>query len=93
MNRHLRISPIAAGLLLAIAMPGAAQQAKGGALPTPLPPLQLSGDGTGQVLLFPYYTVNGGNQTVPTVRFSDGSALTNPTVHEVKARLVKLALG
>ena len=67
MNRHLRISPIAAGLLLAIAMPGAAQQAKGGALPTPLPPLQLSGDGTGQVLLFPYYTVNGGNQTLLSI--------------------------
>ena len=37
--------------------------------------------------------VNGGSQTVPTVRFADGSALTNPTVHEVRARLVKLALG
>ena len=24
--------------------------------------------------------VNGGNQTVPTLEFSDGSALTNPTV-------------
>ncbi len=38
-------------------------------------------------------SVNGGNQTVPTVRFPDGSALTNPTLHEVRARLVKLALG
>jgi mycoredoxin len=38
-------------------------------------------------------SVNGGNQTVPTVRFADGSALTNPTVHEVRARLVKIALG
>jgi len=37
-------------------------------------------------------SVNGGNQTVPTVRFSDGSALTNPTLPEVRARLVKLAL-
>ena len=37
-------------------------------------------------------SVNGGDQTVPTVRFADGSALTNPTVHEVRARLVKLAL-
>ena len=24
--------------------------------------------------------VNGGNQTVPTVRFDDGSALTNPSI-------------
>jgi len=32
-------------------------------------------------------TVNGGNQTVPTVRFADDSALTNPTVVEVLARL------
>ena len=38
-------------------------------------------------------SVNGGNQTVPTVRFEDGSAMTNPTVHEVRARLVKLALS
>ena len=32
-------------------------------------------------------SVNGGNQTVPTVRFADGTALTNPTVFEVKQRL------
>ena len=31
--------------------------------------------------------VNGGNQTVPTLRFSDGSALTNPTIVQVKERL------
>jgi mycoredoxin len=32
-------------------------------------------------------SVNGGNQTVPTVRFPDGSALTNPTIVQVKAQL------
>jgi mycoredoxin len=32
-------------------------------------------------------SVNGGNQTVPTVVFPDGSAATNPSVAEVKARL------
>ncbi len=32
-------------------------------------------------------SVNGGNQTVPTVRFADGSALTNPSIAEVKAKL------
>jgi mycoredoxin len=32
--------------------------------------------------------VNGGNQTVPTVLFPDGSAATNPSLAEVKARLV-----
>ena len=32
-------------------------------------------------------SVNGGNQTVPTVVFPDGSALTNPSVAEVKERL------
>ena len=32
-------------------------------------------------------SVNGGNQTVPTVVFADGSALTNPSVAQVKARL------
>lgn len=31
--------------------------------------------------------VNGGNQTVPTVVFPDGSAATNPSLAEVKARL------
>lgn len=31
--------------------------------------------------------VNGGNRTVPTVVFPDGSAMTNPSVREVKARL------
>jgi len=31
--------------------------------------------------------VNGGNQTVPTLLFRDGSALTNPSIVEVKAKL------
>jgi len=31
--------------------------------------------------------VNGGNQTVPTVKFPDGSALTNPSIADVKAKL------
>ncbi|GLZ37728.1 mycoredoxin [Actinokineospora sp. NBRC 105648] len=32
-------------------------------------------------------SVNGGNQTVPTLHFPDGSALTNPSVAQVKAQL------
>ncbi|GHJ50190.1 putative glutaredoxin-like protein [Catellatospora sp. TT07R-123] len=36
-------------------------------------------------------SVNGGNQTVPTVKFSDGSALTNPSIIQVKDRLATLA--
>ncbi|KUI23905.1 NrdH-redoxin [Mycobacterium sp. IS-1496] len=32
-------------------------------------------------------SVNGGNQTVPTVKFPDGSALTNPSIKDVKAKL------
>ena len=31
--------------------------------------------------------VNGGNQTVPTLLFPDGSAATNPSINEVKKRL------
>lgn len=31
--------------------------------------------------------VNGGNQTVPTLVFPDGTAATNPSLAEVKARL------
>ena len=30
---------------------------------------------------------NGGNRTVPTVVFADGSALTNPSVEQVKTKL------
>lgn len=30
---------------------------------------------------------NGGNQTVPTLLFADGSTLTNPSVAQVKAKL------
>ena len=36
-------------------------------------------------------SVNGGNQTVPTVVFPDGTAVTNPTAKEVKARLAAIA--
>jgi mycoredoxin len=32
--------------------------------------------------------VNGGHQTVPTLVFPDGSALTNPSVTQVKDKLV-----
>jgi mycoredoxin len=32
-------------------------------------------------------SVNGGNHTVPTVKFADGSTLTNPSAGEVKAKL------
>ena len=31
--------------------------------------------------------VNGGNQTVPTLLFPDGSSATNPSITEVKKRL------
>jgi mycoredoxin len=30
---------------------------------------------------------NGGNRTVPTLVFADGSALTNPSIDEVKTQL------
>ena len=35
-------------------------------------------------------SANGGNRTVPTLRFADGSTLTNPTGREVKAKLERL---
>ncbi len=34
---------------------------------------------------------NGGNRTVPTLVFADGSALTNPSLDEVKAQLAQLS--
>ena len=36
-------------------------------------------------------SVNGGNQTVPTVLFDDGSALTNPTLRDVTDRMRRSA--
>jgi mycoredoxin len=36
-------------------------------------------------------SVNGGNRTVPTVKFADGSTLTNPAADEIKAKLAALA--
>ena len=35
--------------------------------------------------------VNDGNQTVPTLVFSDGSAQTNPSVAQVRAKLAELS--
>jgi mycoredoxin len=35
--------------------------------------------------------VNHGNQTVPTLVYADGSAHTNPSVAEVRAKLASLA--
>lgn len=35
--------------------------------------------------------VNGGNQTVPTLEFRDGSALTNPSLPQVREKLAALA--
>ena len=34
--------------------------------------------------------VNGGNQTVPTLLFTDGSTQTNPSVAQVKEKLAAL---
>ena len=34
--------------------------------------------------------VNGGNQTVPTLVFSDGSAMTNPSAKQVQEKLASL---
>ncbi len=31
--------------------------------------------------------VNGGNRTVPTVVFADGTAMTNPSIRQVKDKL------
>ena len=36
-------------------------------------------------------SVNGGNQTVPTILFPDGSALTNPTIAQLQEHLGRLA--
>ena len=33
---------------------------------------------------------NGGNRTVPTLVFADGSALTNPSIDQVRSQLAQL---
>ncbi|MFN8167738.1 MAG: mycoredoxin [Candidatus Nanopelagicales bacterium] len=36
-------------------------------------------------------SVNGGNQTVPTLLYADGTAATNPSIREVEAKVAALA--
>jgi mycoredoxin len=36
-------------------------------------------------------SVNDGNQTVPVIRFPDGTTATNPTIAQVQARLTAAA--
>ena len=36
---------------------------------------------------------NGGNRTVPTLMFADGTALTNPSIDQVKAQLAAAVGG
>ena len=38
-------------------------------------------------------SVNGGNQTVPTLLFPDGTALVNPSAAQVRARLTEVSAG
>lgn len=36
-------------------------------------------------------SINGGNQTVPTLLFPDGSTMVNPSASQVQAKLAQLA--
>jgi mycoredoxin len=38
-------------------------------------------------------SVNGGNQTVPTLLFPDGTALVNPSAAQVRTRLAEVSVG
>jgi len=38
-------------------------------------------------------SVNGGNQTVPTVVFPDGTVLVNPSAAQVRERLTAVSAG
>ena len=38
-------------------------------------------------------SVNGGNQTVPTLLFPDGTALVNPSAAQVRSRLAEVSAG
>ncbi len=41
--------------------------------------------------VFTVEEANGGNQTVPTLLFADGTTLTNPSVAQVKAKLAAVS--
>ena len=43
-------------------------------------------DGAADVVM----AANGGNRTVPTLVFADGTALTNPSIDQVKSQLAQL---
>ncbi len=58
MNRNLKCRAAALSVAVAAALTFPVNSAHA---------VRLSHDGTGQVLIFPYYTVNGGNQTVVSV--------------------------
>ena len=38
-------------------------------------------------------SVNNGNQTVPTVKFADGSTMTNPSIKDVEGKIAELTVG
>ncbi len=38
-------------------------------------------------------SVNGGNQTLPTVRFADGSTMTNPSIRDVAGKIAELKVS
>ncbi len=38
-------------------------------------------------------SVNGGNQTVPTILFPDGTALVNPSAAQIRSRLAEVTAG
>jgi mycoredoxin len=38
-------------------------------------------------------SANGGNQTVPTLVYADGTAQTNPSLIQVKAKLAELTVS
>lgn len=44
-------------------------------------------EGTSELVM----SLNGGNRTVPTVLFPDGSAVTNPSLAQVQAKLAPAA--
>lgn len=37
-------------------------------------------------------SVNNGNQTVPTVKFADGSTMTNPSIKDVEGKIAELSV-
>ena len=86
------VDPIDGTTLMAKGMPNAIAVmavAERGAMYDPSAVFYMEKLATGPAAADVVMQANGGNRTVPTLVFADGSALTNPSIDQVKAQLAQ----